>query len=138
MNTKEFRLLVTRFSICAIVFCLCLAPAMSMAQNHVAGGDYSAVAYSTHSGSGPKPKVLLVGTYQGKKGKYDTTREAVNAASPGDWILIGPGVYHEQGAANAGVLITTPNLDLRGMDRNQVVVDGTYPGYGTCSSNSAA
>jgi hypothetical protein len=138
MDNNEIRLFVNRFKICAIMLCLCLAPAKSMAQNHVPGGDYSAVASSSPSGSRPKPKALLVGTYQGKKGKYDTIQEAVNAASPGDWILIGPGVYHEQGAANAGVLITTPNLHLRGMDRNQVVVDGTYPGYGTCSTNPAA
>ena len=39
--------------------------------------------------------VLLVGTYRGTKGTYTTIQAAVNAARPGDWILIAPGDYHE-------------------------------------------
>jgi len=62
----------------------------------------------------------------------------VNAALPGDWILIAPGAYHEKSSDLAGVLITTPSLHLRGLDRNGVVVDGTNAGFGTCSSNPAA
>ena len=87
--------------------------------------------------SGPA-KVLQVGTYQGKAGQFSTIQAAVDAALPGDWILIAPGTYHETGAANAGVLVTTPGIHLRGMDRNGVVVDGTNAGYGTCSSDPAA
>jgi hypothetical protein len=52
----------------------------------------------------------------------------MNAAKPGDWILIGPGDYHGQGSREAGVWVTTPGLHLRGMDRNAVVADGTLPG----------
>jgi hypothetical protein len=84
------------------------------------------------------PQVLLVGSYHNKAGRFDTIQAAVNAAHPGDWILIGPGDYHEQGARNAGVLVTTPNLHLRGMDRNQVIVDGTLHGAATCSSDPSA
>ena len=84
------------------------------------------------------PKVLQVGTYKGKAGAYSTIQDAVNAANPGDWILIAPGTYHENGAANAGVLITKPGIHLRGLDRNGVVVDGTNPGFGTCNSDPAA
>src|ERR1700674_5288439 len=87
-------------------------------------------------------RVLLVGTYFGKVGPYRSIQSAVDAAKPGEWILIAPGDYHEQydhtapvGAkAVAGVYVTTPNLHLRGMDRNKVVVDGTKPGAPQCSS----
>src|SRR5436189_4618390 len=82
--------------------------------------------------------VLRVGSWNGIAGKYKTIQKAVSAAHPGDWILVGPGDYKEQGykgeAEPAGVLITTPNVHLRGMDRNGVVVDGTKPAAPTCSS----
>jgi hypothetical protein len=81
--------------------------------------------------------VLRVGSYHGIAGQFQTIQAAVNAAQPGDWILVGPGDYHEQGATNAGVLVTTANLHLRGMDRNHVIVDGTLPGASACSSDPA-
>lgn len=85
--------------------------------------------------------VLLVGTYQGKAGAYKTIQAAVNVAKPGDWILVGPGDYHETSdfqepptatQANegymGGVVIETPDLHLRGMNRGSVIVDGTRAG----------
>ena len=78
--------------------------------------------------------------------QFDSIQAAVDAARPGDWILIAPGDYHERGdytthqpadEAGAGVLITTPNIHLRGLDRNGVVVDGTKPGSPACSSAAA-
>jgi pectin methylesterase-like acyl-CoA thioesterase len=39
--------------------------------------------------------VLQVGTFHGIAGKFKTIQAAVNAAHPGDWILIAPGTYHE-------------------------------------------
>jgi hypothetical protein len=84
------------------------------------------------------PKVFEVGTYKGKAGQFSSIQAAVNAARPGDWILIAPGTYHEKGTPIAGVLVTTPGIHLRGMNRNSVVIDGTNPGFGTCSSNPAA
>ena len=84
-------------------------------------------------------KVLRVGSWNGVGGQFKTIQAAVNAASPGDWVLVGPGDYKEHGYPGqvepAGVLITTPNLHLRGMDRNAVVVDGTNPGAPRCSSS---
>ena len=91
-------------------------------------------------------KVLTVGTFHGIKGDYTTIESAVKAAKPGDWVLVAPGVYHEQADLNAkklentdeggmgGVLITQDNLHLRGMDRTGVVVDGTKAGAPTCSN----
>jgi len=66
------------------------------------------------------PRALLVGTYNGIRGQYRTIAAAVAAARPGDSILVGPGVYHEMATAEDGVLITTPGVRLRGMDRNRV------------------
>ncbi len=81
--------------------------------------------------------VLQVGSYKGIAGGYTSIQQAVNAARPGDWILVGPGDYHENATPNAGVYITTQNLHLRGMDRNAVIVDGTVPGAAACSARAA-
>jgi pectin methylesterase-like acyl-CoA thioesterase len=80
--------------------------------------------------------VLLVGSYHGIAGQYSSIQAAIDAASPGDWILIGPGDYKTSSSQAppgvsdhpAGVLITKANLHLRGMNRNAVIVDGTSPG----------
>jgi len=82
------------------------------------------------------PHVLRVGTYRGIKGQYATIQDAVNAARPGDWVLVAPGDYHEQTSPDAGVVIRTAGIHLRGMDRNGVVVDGTSPlAPARCSAN---
>src|SRR5204862_7089611 len=51
---------------------------------------------------------------------FTTIQRAVNAARPGDWIIIDRGVYPE------AVKITKRNLHLRGLDRNRVIVDGRH------------
>lgn len=92
--------------------------------------------------------VLRVGSYQGIPGQYSSIQAAVDAARPGDWVLIGPGDYHETGnrvppgavgddTAGAAVLVTTPDIWIRGMDRNGVVLDGTNPAASQCSSATA-
>jgi len=58
---------------------------------------------------------------------YRTVQGAVDAARSGDWILIYPGVYHEKSRQwpTAGVWIQKPNLHIRGLDRNRVIIDGS-------------
>jgi hypothetical protein len=98
----------------------------------------TASATTTQITAASGPAVLQVGTYHGQVGAFTTIQAAVNAAQPGDWVLIGPGDYHEQGSPNAGVLITTPGIHVRGMSRNGVVVDGTTVGSGPCTANPTA
>jgi hypothetical protein len=87
------------------------------------------------------PQVLRVGSWHGIAGTYTSVQQAVRAAHAGDWVLVGPGDYKENGYAGApepaGVLITTAGLHLRGMNRNSVVIDGTKPGSATCSSKKS-
>jgi pectin methylesterase-like acyl-CoA thioesterase len=45
---------------------------------------------------------------------------AVNEATRCDWVLVAPGVYP------GSVVIRTPDLHLRGLDRNRVVIDGRH------------
>ncbi len=104
----------------------------------LASSAMSIVPLSPVAAAATIPHVLQVGNWNGLKGAFSTIQSAVDAASPGDWILIAPGDYHETGSPTDGVLITTPGIHLRGLDRNGVIIDGTLPGYGTCSSDPAA
>ena len=51
---------------------------------------------------------------------YPTITEAVDAAVPGDLVLISPGIYNE------AVNVTTDELTIRGLDRNEVILDGEF------------
>jgi hypothetical protein len=70
----------------------------------------------------PAPSVLTTGRLY-----YTTVQAAVDAARPGDWILIYPGVYHEKSKQwpTAGVWIDKPDLHIRGLNRNTVIIDGS-------------
>ena len=49
-----------------------------------------------------------------------TIQEAVDQAEPGGLVLIAAGVYRE------AVIVTTPYLTIRGMDRNDTILDGNF------------
>ena len=51
---------------------------------------------------------------------YPTIQNGVDAANPGDLVLIDKGEYFES------VFVTTPSLTLRGVDRNSVILDGHF------------
>jgi plastocyanin len=49
---------------------------------------------------------------------YDTIQAAVDAADEGALVLIEPGEYHE------AVVVNSPNIVIRGTDRNTTILDG--------------
>ena len=49
-----------------------------------------------------------------------TIQEAVDRAAPGALVLIAPGLYHE------AVEVTSPEIVIRGEDRNTTVLDGEF------------
>ncbi|MEM8707251.1 MAG: hypothetical protein AAGE98_12390, partial [Actinomycetota bacterium] len=51
---------------------------------------------------------------------YATIQEAVDAAEPGDLVLIDEGTYNES------VVVETDNVVIRGVDRQTVVLDGMH------------
>jgi hypothetical protein len=111
----------------------------------VVTGVAAVLAASPASATGPR--VLRVGTWHGIHGTYSSIQAAVDAASPGDWVLVGPGDWKERGDRTThkpakdepgdAVTVKVPGIHLRGMDRNKVVVDGTKPGAPACSSKRA-
>ncbi|WP_370146091.1 hypothetical protein [Streptacidiphilus sp. EB129] len=114
------------------------AVGMSLGAGLPASASTSAAASASGSGSASAPghgrggdaEVLLVcngSTSPCPKAphQYRTVQAAVDAAEPGAWVLVWPGVYHEKATDEAGVLITTARLHLRGLDRNRVIIDGS-------------
>lgn len=52
--------------------------------------------------------------------QHATVQAGVDAARPGDLVLIAPGIYREQ------VTVTTPSIVIRGTDRHAVILDGEF------------
>lgn len=81
----------------------------------------------------PTPAGLVTGVVRSVPDVHPTIQNAVDAADPGDLILVAPAprtpehlaadgryVYREQ------VDVATPFLTIRGTDRNEVIVDGEH------------
>jgi hypothetical protein len=111
-----------RLILCAVAFAACLSLA-----------------------SAASARVLLVGRYHGIAGQFTSIQAAVDVAKPNDWILIGPGDYktvsssHPAGRRKdpAAILVATPNIRIRGMNRGSVVLDGTKAGSPRCSRRTS-
>jgi plastocyanin len=78
------------------------------------------VAYHPGPRAGQKAVADASGSVRRVPRQYPTIQSAVDAADPGDLVLIDRGVYHEE------VTVTTPSLTLRGLDRNQTIIDGDF------------
>ena len=78
------------------------------------------VAYEPPGGPPPQAVAEPSGATRRVPQTYPTIQAAVDAAGPGDLVLVDRGVYREE------VLVTTPSLVIRGVDRNAVVIDGEF------------
>jgi plastocyanin len=79
------------------------------------------VAYTADPETEVRPAVAQAsGVTRRVPEEHGSIQTAVDAAEPGDLVLIGPGVYREQ------VRVDTPSLVLRGTDRNAVIIDGEF------------
>jgi plastocyanin len=78
--------------------------------------------YPGQEAAGPalRPVARASGVTRRVPEDHDTIQAAVDAARPGDLVLVGPGTYREE------VKVTVPSLVIRGRDRNRVVVDGEF------------
>ncbi len=66
------------------------------------------------------PVAQASGTVRRVPSQHPTIQGAVDAAAPGDLILIALGEYREE------VTVTTPSLVIRGLDRNATIIDGEF------------
>ncbi|MQA99936.1 MAG: plastocyanin [Actinobacteria bacterium] len=86
------------------------------------GSDEEAVAEASGrillvQGDAPAPDLEPSGS---DPDPFGTIQDAVDEAEPGDMVLIDEGVYEEE------VVVDTPSLTIRGVDRNEVVLDGNF------------
>jgi len=79
-------------------------------------GTSSALATPAPALAGPHSPVATLRVPE----DYPTIGAAVKAAKPGDLISVAPGVYHET------VTVPTPELTIRGRNRNTVILDGNF------------
>ena len=88
----------------------------------------STASEDSDSGSGPSegaPEDEPTYTVRNVPADYPTIQAAVDAAEPGDLVLIHEGVYNE------AVVVQTDEIVIRGIDRNKVILDGQYAEIGS-------
>ncbi|MCP5057661.1 MAG: plastocyanin [bacterium] len=78
------------------------------------------VEFAEAESAGPSVVSVASGITRHVPEDYPTIQAGVDAASPGDLVLVDRGIYREE------VLVTTPSLVIRGVDRNEVIVDGEF------------
>lgn len=86
--------------------------AVAMAAVALGAGASACSSGSSGSDTGGEPRTIAV------PGDAATISDAMERAKPGDLVLVGPGTYRES------VTISTPDVTLRGTDRNAVIIDG--------------
>jgi hypothetical protein len=99
-----FRRLLTALPACALVLAAACGGDDDGAGGEAAGGDGEEATGAT----------LRV------PDDHDTIQAAVDAAESGDLVLVAPGTYEE------AVTVGTDELTIRGLDRNEVVLDGGF------------
>ena len=104
---------------------LLLVPALLLIAVAFGAGAGSAAAAAPQVNivrQGKPPATMPANTHY-----YKTIQAAVNASTSGDWVLIEPGVYYE----SVKVTAAQSGIWIRGMDRNEVILDGqNEPGNG--------
>jgi hypothetical protein len=88
--------------------------ALALVASACSSDDDPATTDTTEDGGEPSGATIRVPE------DHDTIQAAVDAAAPGDLVLIGPGTYEE------AVDVETENLTIRGLDRNEVILDGGF------------
>ncbi len=86
----------------------------------VASGCSSDEKSTTDAGKATTSTAAAEGAVLRVPEDHRSIQAAVDAAKPGDMVLVGEGVYKE------AVDVTTEDITIRGVDRNKVILDGEF------------
>jgi hypothetical protein len=89
----------------------------TLALTAACGGDDGGSEAGSSGGSGSE---AVEGATLRVPDDHATIQAAVDAATPGDLVLVAPGTYGE------AVTVETDELTIRGLDRNEVILDGGF------------